>query len=376
MASSDDDEELKMALALSMQQSSPKTHQVGAAKDAIDLTSDSDEEDEDMKRALALSLRENERPQVSMQEANGASLQPSASNKHVKSEEPAPTKTHPLSSEHSGTAARIFGLDRKAMEAERLARLGKRKRDPSPERPSKQIATTTSLQPTQPASTNQSTAKSTALQYPEGVIKRTFAIKYPRTNDITIDEVLQALTVDIAVISAFMWDAEWLWKKLSPVKTKQIWIMNVKDQATQERYMREMQETGVPNLKIHYPPMGGMIHSMHSKFMLLFGKDKLRVVVQSANMTPIDWGEVENDWQPGVMENSVFLIDLPRRADGAVGDKDDLTAFGKELVYFLEAQQLDSKVIDGVLKFDFSQTHHLAFVHSMYASLHALPFIN
>jgi hypothetical protein len=83
-------------------------------------------------------------------------------------------------------------------------------------------------------------------------------------------------------------------------------------------------------------------------------------------MTPIDWGEVKNAWQPGVMENSVFLVDLPRRTDGAAARKDRLTGFGRELVYFLEQQEVDRKVIDGVLKFDFSQTSHLAFVHSMY----------
>lgn len=356
MASSGDDEELKMALALSMQQTSPQ-----ANKEAIDLTSDNEDEDEDVRRAIALSLQENVQTKAAARDTVEASPLSSIPSKTIKGEAALPDT--PIIT--SQGAANIFGFDRKAMEAERLARIGKRKRDPSPERPSKQIATTPSIQPTKPASINPSTAKSTVLQYPKGAIKRTFATKYPRTNDITIDEVLQADIVDIAVISSFMWDSEWLWKKLNPVRVKQIWIMNVKDLETQERYKREMKETGVPNLKVHYPPMSGMIHSMHSKFMLLVGKDKVRLVVHSANMTPIDWGEVKNDWQPGVMENSVFLIDLPRRVDGTVGDKGDLTEFGKELVYFLEAQQLDHKVIDGVLKFDFSQTDHLAFVHSV-----------
>jgi hypothetical protein len=108
-----------------------------------------------------------------------------------------------------------------------------------------------------------------------------------------------------------------------------------------------------------------MIQSMHNKIMLLFGKDKLRVVVSTANMGPIDWGEVMNGWQPGVMENSVFLVDLPRRSDGIVGKLEDMTNFGKDLMYFLKQQRLDEKVLEGVLKFDFSQTSHLAFVHSM-----------
>ena len=99
--------------------------------------------------------------------------------------------------------------------------------------------------------------------------------------------------------------------------------------------------------------------------MLLSGRDKLRIVIPTANMTQIDWGEVANDWQPGVMENSVFLIDLPRRKDGSAGNKEGLTRFGQELMYFLEMQKVPQKVVEGILKFDFSQTSHLAFIHSM-----------
>lgn len=62
---------------------------------------------------------------------------------------------------------------------------------------------------------------------------------------------------------------------------------------------------------------------------------------------------------------SVFLIDLPRRSDGKVGSKNDLTFFGQELMRFLEAKGLDESVCNGVLKFDFSNTKHLAFLHTM-----------
>ncbi len=64
----------------------------------------------------------------------------------------------------------------------------------------------------------------------------------------------------------------------------------------------------------------------------------------------------------------VFLIDLPRlkEADQPVEKaKENLTFFGQELIYFLEAMGLDADVIKGVLQFDFSATDGLAFVHSM-----------
>lgn len=44
--------------------------------------------------------------------------------------------------------------------------------------------------------------------------------------------------------------------------------------------------------------MEGQVNCMHSKLMLLFHPEYLRIVVPSANMVPYDWGE-----QGGVMEN-------------------------------------------------------------------------
>lgn len=65
----------------------------------------------------------------------------------------------------------------------------------------------------------------------------------------------------------------------------------------------------------------------------------------------------------------VFLVDLPRLpADGPRPSKQDLTTFGQELIYFLEAMGLEDKVIQGVLLFDFSRLKDIAFVHTMYVS--------
>jgi hypothetical protein len=334
-----DDEDLKLAMAMSLQEVSPQATRdttTGVENESINLTSNSDDdEDEDLRRAIALSI----------QESGNNDVQQSSATTVPKAE--AVDKT-------SG----FMGMDRKAMEQERLARLGKRKREASPERPSKQVAR---------PPTSKVASHGTPLQYPKGAIKRTFASKYPRTDDITIDELLEASKVNIAVISSFQYDSGWLYEKLDPLKVKQIWLMNGKyrGEDVQAKRIQEWEESGVPNMKLHFPPMGGMIASMHSKFMLLFGKDKLRITIPTANMTQTDWGEVSNDWQPGIMENSVFLIDLPRRPEDTATKKGDLTAFGRELVYFLEKQEVGSQVVEGLLKFNFTETRHLAFVHSM-----------
>ncbi|KAL1799411.1 hypothetical protein ACET3X_003448 [Alternaria dauci] len=334
-----DDEDLKLAMAISLQEVSPRatcdTTPINK-NESIDLTTGSDDdEDEDLRRAIALSIQESENNDV--QQSSTATVSKAA-----------------VVDKKSG----FMGMDRKAMEQERLARLGKRKRDVSPERPSKQVA--------RPPAVKKASAE-TLLQYPRGTIKRTFASKYPRTDDITIDELLEASKINIAVISSFDYDSGWLYEKLDPLKVKQIWLMNGKyrGEDVQAKRIQEWKESRVPNMKLHFPPMGGMIASMHSKFMLLFGEHKLRIAIPTANMTQTDWGEVGNDWQPGIMENSVFLIDLPRRSGDTVAKRGDLSAFGRELLYFLEKQEVGPQVIDGVLKFDFAETSHLAFVHSI-----------
>jgi hypothetical protein len=368
MTLSDDDEDVRLAMALSMQQSRP----AASAKQAVvDLTSDNEGEDDDeqLKRAIALSLQENAQPQntsdsTSVHVAHGPSSSTITAPMAQRTQQAAKSTS---STTQARPVTNLFALDRKAMEQDRLARLGKtkRKQSSSPDRPSKQrhkalapaVATDNTTSSHQPADT--------VLQYPRGVIKRTFATKFPRTDDITIDELLQASTLKIAVISSFQWDEEWLRTKIDYNKVKQIWVMNAKGADLQARWRQDLVDTGIPNLKVHFPPLEGATMNTHSKYMLLFSDEKLRVVITTANMEREYWGEVRNDWQPGVMENSSFVIDLPRRADGAAGSQAQLTNFGQELIQFLRAQKLEANVINGVLKFDFSQTGHLAFVHSM-----------
>jgi len=93
------------------------------------------------------------------------------------------------------------------------------------------------------------------------------------------------------------------------------------------------------------------------------------------NYISFDWGET------GIMENvsrtprysrsaliaqSVFLIDLPRIPDSkAKATSADHTPFAKDLLYFLEAMGLDEDIRTGIHNFDFSETSHLAFVHTI-----------
>ncbi|KAF2269745.1 phospholipase D/nuclease [Lojkania enalia] len=372
MASSDDDEDLKRAIVMSLEDSQPAGT---TPSSSANTGTDSANEDEDLRRAIALSLQESEI--TNRKESDQPSTVDCASSQG-RYAFPLPHlndyQSHnslgsiPVTSASIKPSSGLLGLDRKAMEAERLARLGKRKRSPSPKRPSKMAI--------KPERENELSRDNTnihsLIQYSRGSIKRTWAFQHPRTDDIKIEELLQPSTLNIAVLSAFDFDVDWMFSKLNPLDVKQIWIMNAKGEDTQKKLRAEAKEQGIPpTLKIHFPPMDKPIQRMHSKLMLLFHSSHLRIAVPTANLTKFDWGETNKDprtgesWQGAVFENSVFIIDLPRRKDEKVGNREELSLFGKDLLRYLEAQKLSKNVVEGVLKFDFSETHHVAFIHSI-----------
>ncbi|KAH6684447.1 tyrosyl-DNA phosphodiesterase-domain-containing protein [Halenospora varia] len=275
-------------------------------------------------------------------------------------------------------------LNRKQMEEERLARASrmkvqngketdipintKRKASTSPQRlagrDGKQAIAKTSRSPPETQSSGRASSEifsykthqsTSGVQYPDGVVKKTWALGYPRTGeDIKIEEVLQKDSLQLAVLSSFQVDYSWVASKLDP-ETKVIWVLQAKDQATKDFYC----STADKNYKFCFPSMEGQVNCMHSKLQLLAHKTHLRIVVPTANLVSFDWGET------GVMENMVFLIDLPRHPEGKTTAPSEVASFATELIYFLNAMGLDQQTIDSLRKFDFSRTARLGFVHSI-----------
>ena len=277
----------------------------------------------------------------------------------------------------------MLGLNRKVMEAERLAR--KRKAvsiSPPPSRANKAACTSTSIRsganagsevqshPSKRVKTSSSTwstgpisvnaAQPSGLEFPNGVVKKTWAFGHTRKgDDIKIEEVLQRDDLNLAVLSSFQWDVEWLYRKIDLRKTQTVFVMQAKDDATKSQYRRETAD--MPNLRLCFPSMDGQINCMHSKLMLLSHPTHIRIVVPTANLVSYDWGE------DGVMENMAFIIDLPRlpQHQPQTPDASALTFFGRARLYFLQAQSLDPSIIQSLHKFDFSATKDLAFVHTI-----------
>ena len=313
MASSDDDEDLKKAIALSLQEQSPRI-KAQAYKEIIDLDSDEEKQDEPLVVA---------------------------------------TPSAPASS-----SLGFLSLNRKTMEAERLARKRKASISPPPPRKKAKEATAAKCPPSISATVHTlHPATRPEPLYLNGIVKRTWAFGHERKHDIKIEDVLLRDHLNLAVLSSFQWDVEWLLSKLNTRTTQLYFVMQAKDESTKREYKQET--ASMSNLRLCFPSMEGQVNCMHSKLMLLSYPTHLRVVVPTANLVPYDWGET------GVMENMVFLIDLPRLPDKCQTPTAELTAFGEELVYFLQAMGLEDTVVQSVYKFDFSKTIDLAFVHTI-----------
>lgn len=269
----------------------------------------------------------------------------------------------------------ILGLDRRKMEQERLARLGQRPRttksiSPPPisrdsERTAKRrkvehSSGATSATP-DPAITGDYKIEPTALRFPNGVIKRTWARSRLRSNDVTIEEVLQRDKLRKAVLSSFQWDHEWLFKKLDIKNTDLLMVVQAKSQAEQDVIRAEGKSTN-PRIKLCFPPMPGQVNCMHSKLMLLFYDSYMRIVVPSANLTEYDWGDDNR------MENMVFLIDLPGPLDMADSELqllEKMPTFARSLHYFLQRMDVPTSLLDALRRYDFTNTKRLAFVHTV-----------
>lgn len=75
-----------------------------------------------------------------------------------------------------------------------------------------------------------------------------------------------------------------------------------------QRRQFEEETAAMTNIRLCFPPMDGQINCMHSKLMLLFHPDYLRIAVPTANLTATDWGE------NNLMENVSTTVPLSRNS--------------------------------------------------------------
>ncbi|KAK1835229.1 hypothetical protein QBC39DRAFT_388923 [Podospora conica] len=355
----DEDEAIRIAIALSLGQDPT----AAASKSTVDLTGPEEDDGDDECRIVEPTLI-------------------AKTKKEAPSNTSATATPNPISAPSLPAAPSSFsllvGLDRKKMEEERLARAAKKRKADDQlgsageggDRPHQRIkvenessapAVAASSATVAQTGSGSSAGKSSngEVPFPRGVVKRTWCNGQPRTgDDIKIEEVLQKDKLELAVLSSFQWDEEWLLTKVDIERTKMVLIAFAND----ERQRQEMQ-SNVPRNRIRFcfPPMLPM-GAMHSKLQLLKFEGYLRIVVPTGNLMPYDWGET------GVMENMVFIIDLPRFESAEQREAQTLTPFAEEILYFLRMQTLDEKLLKSLRNYDFSETSRYGFVHSMAGS--------
>ncbi|KAG5296149.1 tyrosyl-DNA phosphodiesterase domain-containing protein [Histoplasma capsulatum G186AR] len=335
-----------------------------------------DESDAELEEAIKLSLMSHGSSGNADAEGDQPSGLAEGCGRASKEDAPISTSSNPL--------AGILGIDRKKMEEERLARLNrKRKASSTPGSPALKHASIMMKCEDVPASAavpgphlranaprvsgnetiNIGTSShpmplpSAPLQFPKGAVKKTWAFGYDRTgDDIKFEEVVQKSDLELAVLSSYMWNVDWMFSKFDIKTTRFLLIMGEKEEDKKRELENDTKSMG--SVRLCFPPMEPQVNCMHSKLMLLFHPDYLRIVVPSANLVPFDWGE-----QGGVMENIVFLIDLPRKSPDSGNDPQ--TPFLDELVYFLQASTVNEQIIKKMLRFDFSATKDIAFIHTI-----------
>lgn len=200
-----------------------------------------DDEEEALRQAIAMSLGD----EVTVPAKDTKHIQPSSGGNSL-----------------PATSLSALGIDRRKMEEERLARLKKRKAEanfdtrgreeelPPAQRPKMtnvksddQPRLSQSALPTPPSGQNPKPSSNKVvsqmpggsatihLPYPKGTVLRTWARGNPRQDDISIEEVLQKDHLELAVLSSFQWDEEWLMAKLNMKKTKVLLIAYAPDEA-------------------------------------------------------------------------------------------------------------------------------------------------
>ncbi|KAJ3254601.1 hypothetical protein HK103_007086 [Boothiomyces macroporosus] len=133
------------------------------------------------------------------------------------------------------------------------------------------------------------------MEYASGVIKMT---RVPNsTSTLSISDLIDGPNLKKAVFSSFCLNEDWLLSHVPRNINKVICTHRPKD-FPENKFTLAVSE----RLLYVFPPMGSY-GSMHSKFMLLYFEDFIRIVIPSANLIEYDWA---------VIENIVYIQDFPK----------------------------------------------------------------
>lgn len=206
------------------------------------------DEDEALRYAIALSLQEQE-DQGQCQDQQPSRVPPASASS-------ASSSSRRNGTGSGGASFGLVSLDRKKMEEERLQRLAKRRRsllDQDEDDDVVEVPPPKRKTPVEPAGSLSGSRSPSSLPPPPflgGVVKRTWARGYPRTpEDIKIEEVFQKDRLELAVLSSYQWDDEWLLSKIDLRRTKLLLVAYAADEsqvcANHSRLTRRLPPLGI-----------------------------------------------------------------------------------------------------------------------------------
>jgi hypothetical protein len=283
--SDSEDEDIKRAIALSLQQEASSTPAGSTPGAAVNLIS-SDEDEDDLDAPLRIHKQKQKQPQLTkVIYLSDDEPDPVTVSKEGTKRVHSPSNTQPSIDPDNSSKPRpqpapsaLLGLDRKQMEAERLARAQKKKQEDEEQLSRKRKASTSlvppsdqegriveakfwrqsqptlqgkeakdttfltdltskakspkvSTTPTLPkvmSFKEQQALQAPGIQYPDGVVKRTWVKGFPREDDIKIEDVFQKDDLELAVLSSFQVDPDWVADKLIE-GTRVVWVLQAKD---------------------------------------------------------------------------------------------------------------------------------------------------
>ncbi|KAG2215600.1 hypothetical protein INT45_000962 [Circinella minor] len=232
MDNGSDDEQMRRAIELSLQEHQTETQQRVSPSNTIDLTQrldDEERENDDIRKAIALSLGK----PVGQLTAREALLGSTAS-----------TGKRRSPSDSSGDTRTTT----------------------SDQRPSKKLAPE-------------------PIRYWDGVVKLTYVTGFTGPNFIRFEDIVQRTVLKKAVITAMVVSMDWIEKQFP--STVNLCIV-LHGRPAMSRQMS-------PNRIFIMPPMKDERFGVfHPKLMLLFHESSLRVVIGSANLVPYDYRDLEN----------------------------------------------------------------------------------
>lgn len=258
MIDTDSDEDLKRAIALSLAEQSLASSSQKAV--VVDLVSSDEDDDLDApvttKRIISTKMLSDKKDKKIPSEKYAAHTEHPAAT--CGGRMPSPEANGSLSG--SSTKPSFLGLDRKKMEEARLLRAqqrkemaqrasmletdaGKRKASSSPPHPSglstrlvkpklselapSPTSAASKTLPILPSKDQERALQYLGVQFPDGVVKKTWVYDCHRQDDIKIEEVLQKDDLELAVLSSFQIDPDWVASKLHPT-TKVVFVLQAR----------------------------------------------------------------------------------------------------------------------------------------------------